>query len=121
MRSGRAMAFFYENEVKIKIWSRPAPVKLTYGDIVEAFREKFSGVLQEEKDWWAAVYAPEKEEEKREPTEKPEQHTAGLEKQRRETWILGLTGRRPNRQERRKSSRQLRRRKNQRRKRKKTQ
>ena len=80
VRSGRAMAFFYENEVKIKIWSRPAPVKLTYGDIVEAVREKFSGVLHEEKDWWAAVYAPEKEEEKREPTEKPEQHTAGTGK-----------------------------------------
>lgn len=80
VRSGRAMAFFYENEVKIKIWSRPAPVKLTYEDITEAFREKFAGVLQEEKDWWAAVYTPEKEEEKREPTEKPERNTEGTGK-----------------------------------------
>ena len=77
VRSGRAMAFFYENEVKIKIWSRPAPVKLTYEDIMEVFREKFADVLQQEKDWWAAVYAPEKGEEKREPEKESEQHTAG--------------------------------------------
>lgn len=80
VRSGRAMAFFYENEVKIKIWSRTVPVKLTYEDIMEAFREKFAGVLQEEKGWWAAVYVPEKEEEKREPTEKPERNTEGAGK-----------------------------------------
>ena len=80
VRSGRAMAFFYENEVKIKIWSRTVPVKLTYEDIMEAFREKFAGVLQGEKDWWAAVYAPEKEEEKRESAKEPEQNTAGTGK-----------------------------------------
>lgn len=80
VRSGRAMAFLYENEVKIKIWSRTVPVKLTYEDIMEAFREKFAGVLQEEKGWWAAVYVPEKEEEKREPTEKPERNTEGAGK-----------------------------------------
>ena len=80
VRSGRAMAFFYENEVKIKIWSRTVPVKLTYEDIMEAFREKFAGVLQEEKGWWAAVYVPAKEEEKREPTEKPERNTEGAGK-----------------------------------------
>lgn len=80
VRSGRTMAFFYENEVKIKIWSRTVPVKLTYEDIMEAFREKFAGVLQEEKGWWAAVYVPEKEEEKREPTEKPERNTEGAGK-----------------------------------------
>lgn len=80
VRSGRAMAFFYENEVKIKIWSRTVPVKLTYEDIMEVFREKFAGVLQEEKGWWAAVYVPEKEEEKREPTEKPERNTEGAGK-----------------------------------------
>lgn len=80
VRSGRAMAFFYENEVKIKIWSRTVPVKLTYEDIMEAFREKFAGVLQEEKGWGAAVYVPEKEEEKREPTEKPERNTEGAGK-----------------------------------------
>ena len=80
VRSGRAMAFFYENEVKIKIWSRTVPAKLTYEDIMEAFREKFAGVLQEEKGWWAAVYVPEKEEEKREPTEKPERNTEGAGK-----------------------------------------
>lgn len=77
VRSGRAMAFFYESEVKIKIWSRPAPVKLTYEDIMEVFREKFADVLQKEKDWWQQVYAPEKEEEKRESAKEPEQHTAG--------------------------------------------
>ena len=80
VRSGRAMAFFYGNEVKIKIWSRTVPVKLTYEDIMEAFREKFAGVLQEEKGWWAAVYVPEKEEEKREQTEKPERNTEGAGK-----------------------------------------
>lgn len=47
---------------------------------MEAFREKFAGVLQEEKGWWAAVYVPEKEEEKREPTEKPERNTEGAGK-----------------------------------------
>lgn len=80
VRSGRAMAFFYENEVKIKIWSRTVPVKLTYEDIMKAFREKFAEVLQGEKDWWAAVYAPEKEEEKRESAKEPEQNTAGTGK-----------------------------------------
>lgn len=80
VRSGRAMAFFYENEVKIKIWSRTVPVKLTYEDIMEAFREKFAGVLQGEKDWWAAVYAPEKEEEKRESAKEPERNTEGAGK-----------------------------------------
>ena len=41
VRSGRAMAFLYEREVKVKIWGRSEPEAFTYAEIMDLFKEKF--------------------------------------------------------------------------------
>ena len=61
VRSGRAMAFFYEREVKVKIWGRSEPAAFTYAEIMDLFKEKF----------------PEEEEENNEPGEEPDRDTEG--------------------------------------------
>ena len=64
VRSGRAMAFFYEREVKVKIWGRSEPAAFTYAEIMDLFKEKF----------------PEEEEENNEPGEEPDRDTEGAGK-----------------------------------------
>lgn len=63
VRSGRAMAFFYEREVKVKIWGRSEPAAFTYAEIMDLFKEKFS-----------------EEEENNEPGEEPDRDTEGAGK-----------------------------------------
>lgn len=64
VRSGRAMAFFYEREVKVKIWGRSEPAAFTYAEIMDLFKEKF----------------PEEEEENNEQGEEPDRDTEGAGK-----------------------------------------
>ncbi len=77
VRSGRAMAFFYEKEVKLKVWSRAQVTTVDYEWMQDIFTETFAESLEQENEFWKWQYRKEEmlqEQNREQETEQEEQH-----------------------------------------------